>query len=563
MKLKKLIKSYKDSYNTCKCSYACYANHFQRNFENWTSGNSDIDKFIQDTQLSSHNDVSNVLEWISYDRFWDIRDITKGWYRANWIDGNIIDWDNENQNWKRDQYINVILKELCYSEVIQFEFMDKNSKVYGITYEPITKNYMIVLDNKCKECNYICYSRHFQQNFENWTSGNNDIDKFIQGTQLSCHYDASKALEWIPYDRLNKIEYIAKGGFGKVYRAKWIDGNIIDWNDNQNWKRTGPKFVALKSLDNSNNITFEFMNEIALHNKVDDSLFIIRLYGVTQDPETGNYMMVLEYAEDGSLRNYLDTSYNKLNLKSKIKYLYNIVTGLENIHGNEIIHRDLHIGNILKNHEIILITDMGLCKPADYNTSECTKNNIYGVLPYIAPEILRGQSYTRAADIYSFGIIIYEVISGLPPYHDLSHDNNLAMKICLGLRPRFNIEVPQLIVHLIKRCLDANSLNRPTAIEIRDKLWEFLNDTSQNQVYEKMDNNLPISSNKCLANLLYETHPEAIYTSRLLNFNNLPEPKNSDDYYEQNDDIISKKFSDSLIYNFLNENVKMKVKENV
>ena len=91
----------------------------------------------------------------------------------------------------------------------------------------------------------------------------------------------------------------------------------------------------------------------------------------------------------------------------------------------------------------------------------------------MAPEILRGQNCTKASDIYSFGIIMYEVISGLPPYHDVSHDKSLAMKICLGFRPRFNIKVPQLIVHLIKRCLDANPLNRPTAKEVKDilDLW--------------------------------------------------------------------------------------------
>jgi hypothetical protein len=64
---------------------------------------------------------------------------------------------------------------------------------------------------------------------------------------------------------------------------------------------------------------------------------------------------------------------------------------------------------------------------------------------------------------------MYEVISGLPPYHDVCHDRNLAIKICQGLRPRFHIKVPQLIVRLIKRCLDANPLNRQTANEIRDK----------------------------------------------------------------------------------------------
>src|SRR5207249_8209828 len=123
------------------------------------------------------------------------------------------------------------------------------------------------------------------------------------------------------------------------------------------------------------------------------------------------------------------------------------------------------------------ITDMGLCKPADYNKLENTNNNnVYGVLPYIAPEILRGQNYTKAADVYSFGIIMYEVFSGLPPYYDVSHDKSLAMKICLGLRPRLNIKVPQLVVHLIKRCLDANSLNRPTAKELDDILWSWHDD---------------------------------------------------------------------------------------
>ena len=124
----------------------------------------------------------------------------------------------------------------------------------------------------CKECNQeytysvwckTCNAKHFQQNFENWTSGNDDIDKFIQDTQLSAHFHASKALEWIPYNRFCNIEYIAKGGFGKVYRANWIDGPIHEWGyDNQNWKRDQNVFVILKSLNNPKIVTSEFMNEV-------------------------------------------------------------------------------------------------------------------------------------------------------------------------------------------------------------------------------------------------------------------------------------------------------------
>ena len=124
----------------------------------------------------------------------------------------------------------------------------------------------------CEECKqkntwykwcYGCNAKHFQQNFENWTSDNVDIDKFIQDTQLSA-YDYYKVLEWIPYDRFCNIEYIAKGGFGKVYKANWIDGYITSWdNKNQNWaRRESNKFVALKSLNNSKNVTLEFLNEV-------------------------------------------------------------------------------------------------------------------------------------------------------------------------------------------------------------------------------------------------------------------------------------------------------------
>ncbi|RGB32960.1 hypothetical protein C1646_762276 [Rhizophagus diaphanus] len=556
--------------NMCKkCNFTCNAIYFQQNFENWTSGNDDIDKFIQVTQLSSHRDVKEVLEWIPYDRLYNIKCIVKDkfgkTYRANWIDGNISYWDNENQNWKRkghNMFVN--LKNLNNSKNITIEFLDEINKPHGITQDPETKNYMMVLNiTMCKKCNFACNAIHFQQNFENWTSGNDDIDKFIQDNQLSMHNNNevfTNAIEWIPYNAFYDIEYIARGGFGKVYKANWIDGCMVNWNSvNRSLERYNENmFVALKSLDNSKNVALKFMNEIMLHNKVKmDNNVIVRFYGITQEPKMKDYMMVLEYAEDGSLRNYLDKEYNNLSNWNKIfEYLQNIIVGLKCIHEKELIHRDLHIGNVLKFKYKTAITDMGLCKPANYNTVN-TKNSIYGVLPYIAPEILRGQNYTKATDIYSFGIIMYELISGFPPYHDTSHDNYLAIKICKGLRPRFNIKVPQLIVHLIKRCLDADPLNRPVAKEIIDILFRWQYESNNNQTIElqlqireadKVNNNSSANSSITSSNLgiSYNTHSDATYTSRLLDFNNLPKPKNSDDYYEQIDNIISEKFSESL-----------------
>jgi hypothetical protein len=107
----------------------------------------------------------------------------------------------------------------------------------------------------------VLNSIRFQLNFKNWTSGNNDIDKFIQDAQKSY---TNNLLEWIPYDRFYDIEYIAKGGFGTVYRAYLNDGFITDWDDlNKKWKRNSNDIlVALKSLDNSKNIATEFINEV-------------------------------------------------------------------------------------------------------------------------------------------------------------------------------------------------------------------------------------------------------------------------------------------------------------
>jgi hypothetical protein len=112
----------------------------------------------------------------------------------------------------------------------------------------------------------------FQQNFKNWTSGNDDIDKFIQDTQLSEHttYIVKNALEWIPYNKFYNIKHIAKDEVGEIYEASWIDGKISYYknsgcwdNGNQNWVRNGRNmFVNLKSLNTLENLTLEFINKV-------------------------------------------------------------------------------------------------------------------------------------------------------------------------------------------------------------------------------------------------------------------------------------------------------------
>ena len=120
----------------------------------------------------------------------------------------------------------------------------------------------------------------------------------------------------------------------------------------------------------------------------------------------------------------------------------------------------------------VTISDLGLCRPA--NQSDI-KNDIYGVLPYMAPEVLRGKPYTKAADIYSFGIIMWEMTSGVPAFHNIPHDFNLALDICKGVRPKIIEGTMPKYVELMKRCWDNNPEKRPTASELSNIFGEWDN----------------------------------------------------------------------------------------
>ncbi|POG79091.1 kinase-like domain-containing protein [Rhizophagus irregularis DAOM 181602=DAOM 197198] len=383
----------------------------------------------------------------------------------------------------------------------------------------------------CQSCN----AKRFKDNFKNWTSGNKDIDKFIQQSQLNAVYH-KKYLEWIPFEKFQNITYIAEGGFGKIYSAEWPEGYIYYWDiENQKWYREQNDKYALKSLNNSSDICSDFLNEIYLND-------IVQCFGITQDPNNKEYMMVIRYCYDGNLRNYLNKSEDYINYKSKIDQLQQIARGLLDIHNAEKVHKDFHSGNILFGPTYI--SDLGMCQPANIKQTVKEKG-IYGVLPYMAPEVLRGQQYTKAADIYSFGIIMNEFLSEEIPFNDIPHDEFLAIKICIGLRPTISNDIPKILTDLIIKCWDAEIKNRPTTKELHQllKKWddgilelEEGGANSQNsEIYfqieecdkireEKFKNRSNEDKSKS-----FKTHPQAIYTSRLLNFKNLPIPVNFSD----------------------------------
>jgi len=163
--------------------------------------------------------------------------------------------------------------------------------------------------------------------------------------------------------------------------------------------------------------------------------------------------MVMDYLNNGDMREYMKSSYYSLTTGYKLGSLRKIAFGLKIIHEQGLVHKDFHPGNIItrktNKDTYFSITDLGLSRPAD----EADEGKVYGVLPYVAPEVLCGKPYTPPSDVYSFSMIIYEHLVGLPPYHDVPHDESLSVKIYQGLHPNLKkIKMPQLLEDLIKRC---------------------------------------------------------------------------------------------------------------
>ncbi|GBC29383.2 kinase-like domain-containing protein [Rhizophagus irregularis DAOM 181602=DAOM 197198] len=373
----------------------------------------------------------------------------------------------------------------------------------------------------CKSCNFI-----------GWKSGNDKIDSLIQ---LKINEPNDIRLEWIPYNQFSKIRNIDKSHFVTVYSATWeYEIALVCFNDSQKFlnkvkesdnnfeiygisqnpdkgdfilvlqneycteygktycKNCGGKYGHIDHtwckqclcLNNSQNMIDEFFNEVRAYSisKIDD---ILNVYGISQNPNTKDYIIVVEYADGGSYNNWISINYKDFNWRNKIQTLLSI------------------------------IEDMGLCE--DVNSTSDIKT--YGVIPYIAPEVLRRKPYSQAADIYSF-------------------------EICNGIRPEINeLEVPKCYIDLMKRCWDSNPDNRPNATELNIEIKSFydfyssykkgnLNATEIRKQFKEAEayRKLHLSSFK-----ENKQHPGAIYTSRLLN----PFTKDLPKYDNNNSECLS------------------------
>ncbi|CAB4403442.1 unnamed protein product [Rhizophagus irregularis] len=383
-------------------------------------------------------------------------------------------------------------------------------------------------------CEY-CVQNYLKSNFSNWTSGNNVIDNLIKNCQMET-LRPNVIIEWIPFNNLENIKYLTKGGFSEIYTADWIDGRYYEWDSKeQQLIRFGTFAVILKELKNVENASQSWFEEAKSHLTLCNKYTgIVQCFGLTQNPSNRNYLLVMR-KHNLNLREYLQQNHNQLTWNERIKITFLIIDALYYVHIENSIHRDLHSGNILYSqfNDDWNISDLGFCGPADKPST-----SIYGNLPYIAPEVINGKGYIFKSDIYSIAMLMWEISFGQPPFMNYEHDYTLAINIIDGIRPKIISEIPSEYRNLMEQCWDANPLKRPDIKTLHKKMNEIMS------YYRNNPNELSqpiIEIDKKTSNIM----SSKIFTSKIHNFENLPEPKNATEAF-----YISRSYDFSISSNY-------------
>ncbi|CAI2174618.1 2055_t:CDS:1 [Funneliformis geosporum] len=209
---------------------------------------------------------------------------------------------------------------------------------------------------------------------------------------------------------------------------------------------------------------------------------------MTINPNTEDFVIIMNHYKY-DLKQYITENFYNLKWDKKLNILKQIMEGLNFIHKQEIIHRDFHSRNILCDNEYdVIISDLGISK---FSTESLDNENMYyGIIPYIAPEIFQGQKYkkyTKASDIYSFGMIMWELMVGRSPFWDRDYDTSLIIDICDHNRPPIVTNAPEGYIKLMQDCWDSDPNKRPTISDI----WKLIDKIILNE--EKIPTKIKIS----------------------------------------------------------------------
>lgn len=250
------------------------------------------------------------------------------------------------------------------------------------------------------------------------------------------------------YEILNRI---GGGGMAVVYKAK-------DMSLHRN--------VAVKILSESLSNDSEFIRRFSREAQAAASLShpnIVNVYDVGRDGYT--HFIVMELVEGPTLKQYIQEQ-GPLSVEEAAEIAIQICDGLSNAHENGIVHRDIKPHNILLgSNGRVKVTDFGIARAASSSTITQT-GSVMGSVHYFSPEQARGGVVTEKSDIYSLGIVLYEMLTGQIPF-----DGDSAIAIALQhlqepvVDPRsINPEIPDNIVKILLRALEKDPEMRYTSV---------------------------------------------------------------------------------------------------
>lgn len=243
------------------------------------------------------------------------------------------------------------------------------------------------------------------------------------------------------YGRYEILEEIGKGSMGVVYKA--LDPNL-------------DLVVALKVLRrdrlDSENLVQRFVAEAKALGRLDHSN-IVRVFNV--DSDQGNVYIVMEYVEGDSFARHMQEMQH--DPRRMAEFGATVAEALDSAHRKGIVHRDVKPGNILiRKDGALKITDFGIARIEDSSSAEMTQaGEILGTPAYMSPEQVQSHPVDGRSDIFSLGIILYEIAAGVRPFSGAGFTaifNAITQEEPVDVRSR-NGDLPKPLADVIMKCL--------------------------------------------------------------------------------------------------------------
>jgi len=253
-------------------------------------------------------------------------------------------------------------------------------------------------------------------------------------------------------DRYRIIEDLGQGGMGRVYKA--LDTEI---NEKVALKLILPEIAADEKTIN------RFQNELKLARKVSHAN-ICRMFHLSKEKDT--YYLIMEYVQGQSLKSMIQMT-KHLSLQTAVHIAKQVCGGLAEAHRQGVIHRDLKPQNIMVDEQgNAHIMDFGLARSLE-GKKGTRLGAILGTADYMSPEQAEGQDVDHRTDVYSLGIVLYEMATGKVPFESDTLLGLLAkQKNEIPPEPRaINPEIPEVLNRLILKCLEKNKESRYQSAE--------------------------------------------------------------------------------------------------